>query len=155
MWCGKGGQGALLCKHAMLVLDSFCGHMKERVKAKVNKDSNLVVIPGGMTILQPLDVVINWPFKVTFWQLYNQWMTTMKHELRPSGITKHTTSPTVCEWILAAWCSISPEIVKKSFKVIGISNEMDGSKDFMINNINNESESNDNGDDSSIGSDNE
>jgi hypothetical protein len=32
---------------------------------------------------------------------------------------------------------------------------MDGNEDFMINDINNESESNDNGDDSSIGSDSE
>jgi hypothetical protein len=51
----------------MLVLDSYHGHMTERVKAKVNKDSDLLVIPGGMTkLLQPLGVVINWPFKVTF-----------------------------------------------------------------------------------------
>jgi hypothetical protein len=33
--------------------------------------------------------------------------------------------------------------------------EIDGSEDFMISDINNESESNDNGDDSSIGSDSE
>jgi hypothetical protein len=68
---------------------------------------------------------------------------------------KCTPLPTVCEWILAAWLSISPEIVEKSFKVAGISNEMDGSEDFMINDIDNESENNDNGDDGSIGSDSE
>jgi hypothetical protein len=44
--------------HTMLVLDSFRGHMTERVKAKVNKDGDLIVIPGGMTkLLQPLDAV--------------------------------------------------------------------------------------------------
>jgi hypothetical protein len=45
----KRQQGALLCKCAMLVFDSFRGHMTERVKAKVNEDSDLVVISGGMT----------------------------------------------------------------------------------------------------------
>jgi hypothetical protein len=45
--------------------------------------------------------------------------------------------------------------VEKSFKVTGIFNEMDGSEDFMINDIDNESESNDNGDESSISSDSE
>jgi hypothetical protein len=35
--------------------------------------------------------------------------------------------PKECEWILAAWCSVSPEIVEKCFRVTGISNEMDGS----------------------------
>jgi hypothetical protein len=114
--------GALLCKRSILVLDSFHGHMTVRVKAKVNEDSDLVVIPGGMTkLLQPLDVVINWPFKVAFWWLYNQWMTTTKHELRPSSRMKCTPLLTVCEWILAAWHSVSPEIVEKSFKVTGIS----------------------------------
>jgi hypothetical protein len=32
----------------MLVLNSFCGHMTERMKVEVDKDSDLV-IPGGMT----------------------------------------------------------------------------------------------------------
>jgi hypothetical protein len=61
---------------------------------------------------------------------------------------KHTLLPTV-------WCSISPEILEKSFKVTGISNEMGRSEDFMLNDIDNESESNDNSDDSSIRSDSE
>lgn len=56
----------------------------------------------------------------------------------------------MCEWILAVWCSVSPETVVKSFKVTGIYNEMDGSGDFMIFDGEGESESNDNGDDSSV-----
>jgi hypothetical protein len=75
--------------------------------------------------------------------------------MRKFSLPKHTQLPTVCEWILAAWRSISPETVWKSFKVTGISNEMDESEDFMISDIDNESERNDNGDDSSIGSDSE
>jgi hypothetical protein len=56
----------------MLVLDSFRGHMAERVKAKVNEDFDLDEIPCGMTkLLQPLDVVINRPFKIVFRRLYN------------------------------------------------------------------------------------
>jgi hypothetical protein len=40
---------------------------------------------------------------------------------------------TVCEWILAAWHSVSPETVDKSFKVTVISNDMDSHEDFIIN----------------------
>jgi hypothetical protein len=41
--------------------------MTERMKAGVNEDSVLVVIPSGMTkLLRPLDVVINWSFTATF-----------------------------------------------------------------------------------------
>jgi hypothetical protein len=51
----------------MLVLDSFHGHMREKVKAEANKHSD-IVISGWMTKpLQPLDVVINQPFKVACW----------------------------------------------------------------------------------------
>jgi hypothetical protein len=46
----------------MLVLDSLCGHTTERVKVKVNEDSDLAVIPTGMAkLLKPSDV-INWSF---------------------------------------------------------------------------------------------
>jgi hypothetical protein len=55
----------LLCKLAILVLDSLHGHMTEKMKAEVNGDSDLLVIHSRMIkLLQPLDVVINWPFRV-------------------------------------------------------------------------------------------
>jgi hypothetical protein len=49
----------------MLILDSFRGHNTEEVK-KILKSRNTeqVRIPGGLTsMLQPLDVWINRPFK--------------------------------------------------------------------------------------------
>jgi hypothetical protein len=60
---------------------------------------------------------------------------------------KHTLLPSVCQRILATWCSVSPEIVEKRFKVTVMSNKIDGSKDFMVRDI--ESDSNDNGHDTS------
>ncbi|EEC19228.1 POGO family transposase, putative [Ixodes scapularis] len=56
----------------MLVLDSFRGHIIDRVKKTVaNAGCDLVIIPGGMTsILQPLDVVLNKPFKDRVGVLY-------------------------------------------------------------------------------------
>jgi hypothetical protein len=62
---------------------------------------------------------------------------------------------TVPLWILEAWHLIFPEIVENSFKVTGISNEMDCNEDFMINAIGIESEKSDDGNDGSIGSDSE
>ncbi|KAJ8868502.1 hypothetical protein PR048_030030 [Dryococelus australis] len=56
---------------AMLVLDSFRGYLTEKLRS-VNEDSDLVVIPGVMTKLQqPLDVVLNHPFKAAFRWQYN------------------------------------------------------------------------------------
>lgn len=100
----KSHMGALLCMHTMLVLDSFCGHIKEKVRAKLYQDSDLVVFPSGMSkLLYPVDVVINQPLKVNFWWLCNQWMIVTKHEFRPSTIKNGMQLLTAYEWILEVW----------------------------------------------------
>jgi hypothetical protein len=71
----------------MLVLDSLCRHITERVKAKVNI-SDLVIRGRIIKLLQTFIVVINQPFKIAFWQLYHQWMATTKYNLRPSSRMK-------------------------------------------------------------------
>ena len=50
---------------AMMVFDSFRGHLEGSVKEKFNQSNiDLVVIPGGLTSkCQPLDIVINKLFK--------------------------------------------------------------------------------------------
>jgi hypothetical protein len=58
--------GALLKKRGMLDLDAFKGHLTDKVKTVASNllNTNLVIIPGGMTSqLQVLDVVVNEPFK--------------------------------------------------------------------------------------------
>lgn len=57
--------GALLKHPGMLVMDSFRGHLTDNVKKGLSKiKTQQVIIPGGMTsMLQPLDVCINKPFK--------------------------------------------------------------------------------------------
>jgi len=56
---------ALLNEPSMPVLDVFIGHFTDSVKNQLLKmKTELVVIPGGMTsVLQPMDVSINKPFK--------------------------------------------------------------------------------------------
>jgi hypothetical protein len=50
---------------AMMVYDSFRGHLEESVKIKFKQHNfHLAVIPAGLTsVCQPLDVSINKPFK--------------------------------------------------------------------------------------------
>jgi hypothetical protein len=49
----------------MLILDSFHGHTTEEVKKTLkSRNTDQVIIPGGLTsMLQTLDVCINWLFK--------------------------------------------------------------------------------------------
>jgi len=63
---------AFLNQPSMLVLDAFKGHLTDSVKNQLHKmKTELVVIPGGMTsVLQPMDVSINKPFKDRLRQQY-------------------------------------------------------------------------------------
>jgi hypothetical protein len=68
--------------------------------------------------LKLFDVAIKQPFKAAFHWLYNQWITTVKYELRLRSILKHTPLLKVCDWIHAAWHSVFPEIVEKYSKLL-------------------------------------
>ena len=56
---------AFLNQTSMLVLDALKGHFTDSVKNQLHKmKTERVVIPGGMTsVLHPMDVSINKPFK--------------------------------------------------------------------------------------------
>jgi len=58
---------------SILVLDAFKGHLTDSMKNRLRKmKTELVVIPGGMTsVLQPMDVSINKPFKDRLRQQYD------------------------------------------------------------------------------------
>jgi hypothetical protein len=57
--------GALSEPRNMFTMDTFGGHLSDRIRNRLrNKNTNLVIIPSGMiSQLQPLDMSINKPFK--------------------------------------------------------------------------------------------
>jgi hypothetical protein len=125
--------GALLRSRNMLVLDSFRGHTMENVKERLRQgNTDTVIIPGGCTsLLQPLDVCINRPFKTHLRRLYTEWMATAVHETTPTGRVKKPELTLICEWIITVWDSIPENLVINSFKKCCISNASDGSEDFI------------------------
>lgn len=126
--------GALLKRPGMLVMDSFRGHLTDDVKKVLSETkTEQVIIPGGMTsMLQPLDVCINKPFKCQLKKMYTQWMSTAPHELTPTGRLRRPSLTLICSWIIKAWDSIPEDLIKKSFKKTGISNALDGSEDDKL-----------------------
>ena len=68
--------GALLKKRSLLVWDMFRAHLTDPMKAEAKKlKADLAVIPGGLTsVLQPLDVCLNKPFKDRMRTMWNDWM---------------------------------------------------------------------------------
>ena len=100
-------------ERTLLVWDSFRGHLTDGVKSYAKKCKiDQAVIPGGLTgILQPLDVVINKPFKDRLRQLWQDWMINGKHQFMASGKQKKPTKNQVLQWIKTAWKTIPESMV--------------------------------------------
>ncbi|KAM7287750.1 hypothetical protein ISCGN_031441 [Ixodes scapularis] len=130
----KNRPGGMLVKKSLLVLDSFRGHLTPKVRAELREaHMHLAVIPGGLTgMLPPLDVSVNWPFKVEFHRCYTEWMASGNHEKTPTGRLKRAPLATVAKSILDARNAVSLDIVSKSFKVTGTANNLDGTKDDLV-----------------------
>ena len=95
--------------------------------------TELVVIPGGMTsVLQPMDVSINKPFKDRLSHQYLTWIADPARELTETGKIKCAASSEVARWVSAAWKAILESIIIRSFKKCCISNALDRSKDDIL-----------------------
>lgn len=126
--------GALLKRSALLVMDSFRGHTTDEVKQLFQENNTeQIIIPGGLTsILQPLDVCLNKPFKDNLRSLYADWIASGNHQLTPTGKIKRPSIELLCTWIMTSWDSVKMESVRNSFKKTGISNALDGSEDDAL-----------------------
>jgi transposase-like protein len=123
---------------SLLILDSFTGHKTDTVKKRFReKKTDLAVIPGGLTSkLQPLDVSLNKPFKAKVRNLYNHWMSEAIKEYTPSGKIKRPSYSLVATWVKESWEAMDINMIKRSFKCCGISNNINGSEDTLIFNYN-------------------
>ena len=126
--------GALLKKPSMLVWDMFRAHLTDEVKKKSKKiGTTLAVIPGGLTsVLQPLDVCLNKPFKDRVRTKWSQWMCSGEAKLTKGGNLMRPEINIVATWVKEAWDDIPSEMIIKSFKKCCISNSMDGSEDNAL-----------------------
>ena len=131
VWAKVGG---LMRKRNLLVWDSFRAHLCQNVK-RVLRDSktDVAVIPGGMTsILQPLDVGVNKPFKHHLRRRWNKWMLDGEHSFTPAGRIRKPDLQLICKWILESWEEISPATVRRSFLKCCITNSIDGTEDDIL-----------------------
>ena len=120
VWCSR--RGGLGRRRSLLVCDAFEAHVTERVKTALTRENtNLAVIPGGLTsILQPLDVSLNKPFKDGVRKRWMEWMAEGIHEFTASGRQKKPSEELILSWIAGAWQDISEEMIESSFLKCGI-----------------------------------
>ena len=131
VWSKVGG---LSRRKSMLVWDSFRAHLSKPVRNTLRSiNTECVVIPGGMTsMLQPLDVSINKPFKDRMRAKWQNWMLAGQHSFTAGGRIRKVELDEICRWISDAWDDIPPEMVAKSFRKCCITNALDGTEDDEI-----------------------
>ena len=130
VWAKHGKQS-----RKMLVLDSFRAHRTPAIKKILQSaKTDLVIIPGGLTsILQPLDVVVNKPFKTKLTRRWNAWMMDKTlHSYTATGRQRRPELAAICQWIVDAWADIELATIQTGFKKCCISNAMDGSEDDVL-----------------------
>ena len=127
-------KGSLEKQRSMLVLDAFRCHTTDNVKSKLKRhNTHLVVILGGMTsILQPMDTVVNKPFKAALNQKWAEWMIHGEHTFTKGSNMRKVDMPTICRWIVDAWKELPIKTVVKGFKKCSISNMLDGTEDDIL-----------------------
>ena len=126
--------GGLRNAKSLLVWDQFRAHLCDSVKQKLSQqNTRQAVIPGGCTsLLQPLDVSLNKPFKNGIRKRWTEWMLNGEKSFTKGGAMKKAELSVVATWVKEAWEEISVAIVIKSFKKCSISNSMDGSEDDIL-----------------------
>ena len=143
LWIKEVWQTYTKGRHALLVLDSFRAHLTNSVKvafAKVN--TTICVIPGGCTsVLQPLDVSLNKPFKACIRQSWSEYIQQQVQQIGEDIPPKPLKIPTAGKQDIINWIKDGCQYLKdnramtqKSFIVTGISNALGGYEDNMIRN---------------------
>lgn len=126
--------GALRNQHSLLVWDMFRSHVTESTKNRLaQNNTKIAVIPGGLTsMLQPLDVSLNKPFKDHMREQWNNWMMSGEKSYTKGGAMGAASLDVLCDFVIKSWEKVKVETVIKSFKKCGISNAMDGTEDDLL-----------------------
>lgn len=125
---------------SLLTLDRFAAHISESSTQKFQE--NLIhtcVIPGGCTsILQPLVVCLNKPFKNSLRNSWQQYMIDETDKLQETDNIKipPPSRQHIVDWVETAWRAIAQkkDQVAKSFLVTGISNTSGQWEESLIRN---------------------
>lgn len=114
-------------RESILTLDSFKAHISESSLAKLSSGNvHTAVIPGGCTsVLQPLDVSLNKPFKVVLRQCWQKYMLEQAEKMQSSQTSGKIPPPSrqdIVDWIEIAWKAVKrkKDAITKSFFVTGI-----------------------------------
>ena len=91
------------------------------------------LFPAGVGNTSKLQTLVGTSLLRQKQQKYGQWLAEEGiNQLTPAGNLKAPPRRTIVKWILEAWSEISPEIIRRSFKVCALNLATDGSEDTLI-----------------------
>ena len=111
---------------SLLYMDSCGTHLKEEVFECLRTlcGTKVAVIPPKMTsMLQPLDVALNSPFKAALRQAWMDWLINGPKEMTSKGYRRRPSYQSLVDMVSQSVRSLSQESIKKSFRVCGIAAE--------------------------------
>ena len=127
----RGGGVFAKPKLLFLIADAYRSHYGPEVKKMASENRILLgIVPSGMTkYLQPLDVCIMKPFKDYVKRQYNEWLLRDPdpNDFTARGNRRSPPREILIEWVHNAWEQVSPNLIRKSFLVTGISCSKSGS----------------------------
>ena len=116
-------------KKLVLILDDATFHCSDNLKKKCKEcDIEILILPGGTTsFLQPLDVVVNKPYKDKLRELYQKWMIDkclkQHEEDQINSYFKPPDDLQILQWIVEGKTAITQELMKMAFEKTGITND--------------------------------
>ncbi|XP_018105792.1 plectin isoform X1 [Xenopus laevis] len=133
IWNGRPG-AALINKPSLLVWDMFRAHTSDDVKQlAINSQVTLAVIPGGLTsVLQPLKVSLNKPFKDSVQKMWHEWMSSGQAKRTKAGNLTKPDIELIAKWVRDAWEDIPEDMVQRAFQKCGICNAVDVGEDSAL-----------------------
>ena len=121
----------------LLVLDVHRAQKTERILDRLSSlQTHPMYIPGGTTgLIQPLDVVVNAPFKAFVKQLADKHIHDNLDAYVQGTISAKERRVLFTKWVGEAWdhVCLQKESIIRSFRKCGISLPIDGSMDSEIN----------------------
>ena len=117
-------------ERALLVVDSYRPHCSDASKAlAAESNADVVIVPAGCTsLIQPMDVSVNRPFKAKLQELWVEWFASHT-DTTAHGNLRQPSRQQAIDWVSAAWDAVSSDTIASSFVLCGITAAADGSDD--------------------------
>lgn len=129
IWSGR--PGGLRKQHSLLVWDMFKSNLSADTKKQLAATNT--VIPEGLTsLVQPLDMCLNKPFKDCVQEQWNEWISDSEKSFTKGSNMHAPQLDMLCNFVINAWNDIPVEMVISSFKKCNLSDSLDGMQENYL-----------------------